>query len=83
MPYHWIDYTKRTYTHRLAKNEVISGHCGIVASDKLYNDHDLSWLISKGTDYVTVELRNYGTKFCFGNRDFGAGCVVDRNICAE
>ena len=81
MPYHWTSYTKRTHTHCVAANEKINGDCGIVASDLLYNDGDLGWTISTSGKCVTVELRNYGSEFCFGDNDFGAGCWVARNVC--
>eukprot|EP00178_Gracilaria_changii_P019618 TRINITY_DN56834_c0_g1_i1.p2 TRINITY_DN56834_c0_g1~~TRINITY_DN56834_c0_g1_i1.p2 ORF type:complete len:175 (+),score=27.81 TRINITY_DN56834_c0_g1_i1:189-713(+) len=83
MPYHFTSATKRTHVHYIASNEIVVGKCGIVASDKIYDDGDLSWTIdyNESAKKVTVVLSNYGGRFCFGDNDFGAGCVVDRKVC--
>lgn len=83
MPYHLISYTQRTVTHKLAENEVVAGKCGTVLSDKIKNDSDIGydWSYDEKSRIITGYLKNYGTKFCFGDKDFGVGCVVDRTVC--
>ncbi|PXF46548.1 hypothetical protein BWQ96_03676 [Gracilariopsis chorda] len=83
MPYHLFRCTERTVIHHIPDNEVVTGKCGIVASDIIYADPDLGWSIDYDEKAKTVKivLKNCGGRFCFGNRDFGAGCVVDRYVC--